>query len=300
MMTREIAARLKKIQSLTRRRVTSVFSGEYSSAYRGQGIEFEEVRPYTPGDEIRQIDWNVTARTGTPHIKRYREERELRVWLLFDLSASFFYGTTGRSKKEVAAEIASVLAYTACFNHDRIGLILFSDRVEFCLPPLKGLRHTTRLVSEMLTREPRSRGTSLRTALEYLSRIEKRRGMVFVISDFIDTDYRKNLAALASKQDLLAVCLRDPGESSLPGAGLINFADLESGETGIIDTDSRSTLAGWKKHSADLDQELAAVFRKAGVDHILLRTDRDWIHELSRFFLIRMKTRRRGTGVSGL
>lgn len=292
MMTREIAARLRKIQSLTRHRVTSVFAGEYSSAFRGQGIEFEEVRPYTPGDEIRQIDWNVTARSGVPYIKRYREERELRVWLLFDLSASVFFKTTLRSKREIAAEIASVLVYTACFNNDRIGLLLFSDRVELCLPPVRGLRHTLRLVGALLSHSPRGRKTSLKNALDYLRRIEKRRGTVFIISDFFDDDFNKSLAALAARQDVMALCVRDPGESELPRAGLVNYVDLETDANGLADTDSSTNRALWHKRAAEMDSQLAEDFRRSGIDHLFLRTDLDWIHDLSRFFIMRMGRRR--------
>src|SRR5262249_19290880 len=229
MLPREVIRQIRRLQLKARRAVEDLLGGEYHSVFKGSGMAFEEVRAYQPGDDIRAIDWNVTARMGQPFVKRYIEERELTVVLAVDTSASNQFGTGAQPKREVAAELAAVLAFSAISNNDRVGLVQFTDRVEHFLPPRKGTRHVLRLIRDVLFRQPRRRGTSLRESLDYLNRVLRRRAIVFFFSDFQDRDYELPFKRTARRHDLIAVRVSDPREQDLPPVGLVEFEDAESG-----------------------------------------------------------------------
>lgn len=287
MIDRELIKKIKRIEISTKHSVTAAFAGEYKSAFKGQGIEFEEVREYLPGDEIRSIDWNVTARMGHPYIKRFREERELTLYLLVDLSASGSFGTTGKTKNEMAAEIASVLSYTAIRNNDRVGLLVFTDDVEIFIPPGKGVRHITRIIREILTFQPKGKKTSISAALDFFGRMEKKGAVVFLLSDFIDTNYQFKMKVLSQKHDFIALLVSDPLEKSLPDLGLMEISDLETGERILIDSSSRRVREAFQKQSASRVVDLKKKFAAAGIDMLDLVAGSDWIHSLLIFFLNR-------------
>ena len=279
-----------------KRLVDQSFGGEYHSVFKGRGMAFDEVRPYQPGDEVRTIDWNVTARTGEPHIKRFVEERELTVLLVVDVSGSFDVGSRGRFKRELAAELGAVLAFAATTNHDRVGLVLFSDQVELLVPPRKGRRHVLRLVRELLATRPRGRGTDLRLAIDTARRVLDHRGIVFVISDFQGdpSPYRRALAMLGRRHDVVAVELRDPLEAELPAVGLLRLTDAETGATVVADTASRRWRAAHAAARAAQRAALAAALRDAGVDRVAVTTGVDYAPALATFFQRRARARRRG------
>ena len=227
---KEILKKIRRIELRTRRLVNSMFAGQYHSVFKGRGMNFEEVREYAPGDEIRSIDWNVTARMNAPYIKKYTEEREMTVMLLVDVSASGIFGSVELSKRELAAEVASILAFSAINNNDKVGLILFTDRIELFIPPKKGRLHTLRLIREMLYFEPEGRGTDLAGALDYLNLVVSRRSVVFMISDFLAPDFTKALTVSSKRHDLVAMPVIDKGESELPNVGIITLEDAETGE----------------------------------------------------------------------
>lgn len=282
--TREILKKIRRIELRTRRLVDSMFAGSYHSVFKGRGMNFEEVREYTPGDEIRSIDWNVTARMNAPFVKKFTEERELTVMLVVDVSGSEDFGSVNSSKRELAAEVASILAFSAIQNNDKVGLLLFSDEVELFIHPKKGRMHTLRLIREMLYFRPRRRGTNLAAALEYLNKVVTRRAVVFLISDFLDEGYARPLAVAARRHDLVAIPVVDPGEEDLPDVGLVTFEDPETGEQIEINTSSRALrgayLALEEKRKRGIEQEL----RKLGIDMIPLRTNEDYLRVLRAFF----------------
>src|SRR6516225_5810861 len=228
MLPREVLRQIRRLQLRARRAVEDVLGGEYHSVFKGWGIAFDEVRAYQPGDDVRAIDWNVTARMGQPFVKRYIEERELTVLLAIDSSGSLQFGTRAQLKREVAAELAAVLAFSAIANNDRVGLIQFTDRVEHFLPPRKGTRHVLRLIRDILFFQPEHRGTALREALDYLNRVLRRRTIVFLFSDFIDRDYEQSFKRTGRRHDLVAVRVTDPREEELPAVGLVEFEDTET------------------------------------------------------------------------
>ena len=240
---KEIWAKVKKIQFKTDRLINSVLCGQYASVFKGVGIEFEEVRLYQPGDDIRAIDWNVTARTGKPYIKRYVEERELTVMLLVDLSASQYFGSVNALKSDLTAEIAALLSFLAIKNNDQVGLLLFSDCCEKYLPPQKGRRHVLRVIREILGYRPSGKKTDLAAALGYLNTILKRRSIVFILSDFFDTRFEKALQGLKRRHDVIAIRIEDPREESLPEIGLLCLQDLETGYRTMIDTSEKKVRA---------------------------------------------------------
>ena len=287
----EVLKKVRRIEITTRRMVNDVFSGEYHSVFKGQGMEFDEVREYQPGDDIRAIDWNVTARMGAPYIKRFMEERELVVTFLLDVSASGRFGSMGKTKLDTAAEICAVLAFSAIQNHDKVGAIVFSDEVEKYIVPDKGRRHVLHLVREVLFFEPRRNRTNVATALEYLLKVSKRRGIVFVVSDFLSPDFSRPLAMAARKHDLVAVWLTDPREERLDVSGLVRVWDQEARMERVIDLSSRAARERFAVHAQRRNEETAAMFRRHGVDCVRIEAGRDYIVPLSVFFKARAKRR---------
>ncbi len=287
----EILRKIRRIELRTRRLVDASFAGAYQSVFKGRGMNFEEVREYTPGDEIRTIDWNVTARMNTPYVKKFTEERELTVMLLVDVSASGEYGSVENSKRELAAEVASILAFSAIQNNDKVGLILFSDDVELFIAPKKGRLHTLRLIREMLYFEPKGRGTNLVRALDYLNKVVSRRAVVFMISDFIAEDFTKPLTVTGRRHDLVAMPVIDPGEEELPPVGILTLQDAETGEQIDIDTSNRAVANAFAALEERRHSELERVFRQRRIDMIPLRTDRDYLLPLRQFFETRERRR---------
>ncbi len=290
MIPEEVLKKVKKIQITTSRMVTEAFSGHYHSVFRGQGMEFEEVREYQAGDDIRSIDWNVTARTGRPFIKKFREERELTVMLVLDLSRSSFFGSVQKLKRQTAAELCSVLALAAIRNNDRAGLIAFTDRPEIFVPPRKGNSHVLRIIREALYFDPAGRGTDIGLALDYLRRVCRRRTVTFLISDFFDSGYEKILSVTGRRHDIIALSITDPRELELPDVGLAALEDAETGEEFMIDTSSVAVQRDYRARALEMTGERMKVLRSARVDHLDIRTDRPWSAELYRFF--RMRERR--------
>lgn len=287
MIDRELASKIRRIKITTGRNVSSTFAGEYNSAFKGHGMEFEEVRAYQPGDDIKSIDWNVTARTGEPYIKRFREERELTVLLVLDLSASGDFGSTGKKRNDTAAEICAVLSFSAIRNNDRVGLIVFTDHVEMFIPPGKGLTHTMRIIREILAFNPKGKRTSINNVLSYLGKVQRKNSVVFLISDFIDRGYEKNLKIMAEKHDLVALSISDPIESELPDCGLVTIRDSETGKYRTLDSSNQTLRTEWKKAAARRIGGLRHKMVSMGLDHVHLDTGRDWIHTLSLFFIKR-------------
>lgn len=290
MLTSEQIKAVRKIQIRTSHLVSDLFAGQYHSVFKGHGMEFAEVRHYLPGDDIRTIDWNVTARTGVPHVKRFVEERELTVMLLVDTSASTHFGTVKQLKSEMAAEMAALFAFSAITNNDKVGLVMFSDHVELALPPKKGTRHVLRVIREVLSFSPQGRGTDISAALEYLSRVTKRRCVTFVISDFLDTRARLALKIANRRHDVIAVVLDDPRDLALPDVGLIALQDAESGEHLLLDTGDSLVRREFEQRAEAARRERDRMLRGIDVDAVVLRTDRSYTEALLRFF--RMRERR--------
>ena len=282
--TREILSKIRRLELRTRRLVESSFAGQYQSVFKGRGMNFEEVRPYTPGDEIRAIEWNVTARTGEPYIKKFTEEREMTVMILLDVSASGNFGSIRESKRELAAEVAAVLAFSAIHNNDKVGLLLFSDRVELFIPPKKGRMHILRLIREMLYFVPKGRGTDLAGALEYMNKVIIRRAVLFVISDFLTADFSRPLTVSAKRHDMVALTIVDPVEEVLPDVGVILLEDPETGEQIEVDTSRRDVSKGYADLAAQRAREVQRIFGSRGVDTVQLRTDTDYLPVLRNFF----------------
>ncbi len=281
---REILRKIRRLELRTRRLVESSFAGQYQSVFKGRGMNFEEVRPYTPGDEIRAIDWNVTARTGEPYIKKFTEEREMTVMIVLDVSASGDFGSVRESKREMAAEVAAILAFSAIHNNDKVGLLLFSDRVELFIPPKKGRLHILRLIREMLFFSPKGRGTDLSGALEYMNKVVTRRAVVFVISDFLTGDFTRPLTVSAKRHDMVALTVLDPAEEALPDVGVILLEDPETGEQIEVDTSRRAITGNYERLAAQRFKELGSLFGSRGVDMVQLRTDTDYLPVLRSFF----------------
>jgi len=317
MIPREILKKIRQIEIRTNRLVTESLAGQYHSVFKGQGMNFEEVREYQPGDEVRSIDWNVTARMNHPFIKKFVEERELTLMLTVDVSASGLFGSRGQSKRELAAEIASVLAFSAIRNNDKVGLILFSDDVEKFIPPRKGRRHVLRVIREVLFFEPKGRGTNLDGALEFLMRVTPHKAIAVIISDFIGSpasserrrsQSRSHLMLLESlaqasqpmlrhanrRHDVVAVHITDPYELELPALGRLVLQDAETGEIVEVNTGDLRKRNAFAQRQAKTQNDIARLFRSAGIDAIQLRTDQPYAAELGRFFETREKRRLRG------
>jgi len=269
--------------------VNADFAGQYESTFKGRGMEFEEVREYVPGDDVRTIDWNVTARAGRPYIKRYVEERELTVMLAVDLSASGAFGTTGRLKNELAAELCAVLAFAAIRNNDKVGLILFTDRIERFIPPKKGSRHVLRLIRDLLCFEPPHRATRVDEALDFVARVTRKRATVFVVSDFLADGFVEPMSRVNRRHDVIAVSVQDPAELALPRVGLVEWADAETGAVRLVDTSSAAFRRRYAARQAERTARLETTLRSIGVDCISVRTDRPYIQDLVKFFHMRRR-----------
>lgn len=310
MIPREILKKIRQIELRTNRLVSETLAGQYHSVFKGQGMNFEEVREYQPGDEVRAIDWNVTARMNHPFVKKFVEERELTLMLVVDLSGSGLFGSGEQSKRELAAEIGSVLAFSAIRNNDKVGLILFTDEVEKYMPPRKGRRHVLRVIREILFSEPKRRGTNLSHALEFLSRVTAHRAIAIVISDFIDTPSTHSLARSGARalsvsslkalrqtnrrHDVVAVQIVDRYELELPALGRLILKDAETGQVIEVNTSRTARRNAFAKRQAEAQNELARLFRSAAVDSIQVRTDQPYGAALGRFFETRERRRWHG------
>lgn len=284
MIPREVFQKIRKIQIRSAHQVDELLAGSWNSAFKGRGIEFEEVRPYQPGDDVRTIDWNVTARSNQPFIKLFREEREMSVQLLVDMSTSLEFGTQGQTKRELVAELGATLAMSATRNNDRVGLTLFTDQIEKSIPPRKGSRHVLRIIRELLYCQPVGAGTSLYTAIEHLNRTSKRRSVVFVISDFQDQGYESLLRVARRKHDLIPVVVGDPRESEVPNVGLVRLQDSETGQTIMLDTASRRNRERYQQMCLENEHQRDAMFRRLKMSPIRLTTGKDVVEPLRRFF----------------
>jgi uncharacterized protein (DUF58 family) len=293
MLPREVVNQIRRLQLRARRAVEDMLGGEYHSVFKGVGMAFEEVREYQPGDDIRAIDWNVTARMGHPFIKRYIEERELTVILLVDCSGSQQFGTQMQQKREVAAEIAALLAFCAIANNDKVGLIAFTDHVERFVPPRKGTSHALRVIRDILFFQPANRGTSIKQALDFLNRVQRRRAIVFLLSDFIDRDFEKVLQRTGRRHDLTAVHIADPREETLPAVGLLEVEDAETGRRLVVDTASAALRSGLAEAARHRREAIRQTSRSARVDLIEVSTDGGHLDALVHFFEQREKRLRR-------
>jgi uncharacterized protein (DUF58 family) len=267
--------------------VDASFAGRYESVFKGRGMEFDEVREYIPGDDIRTIDWNVTARTGKPYIKRFVEEREMTVIFAVDLSASGDFGTVNKAKNELAAEFCAVMAFAAAKNNDKVGLLIFTDQIELYIPPKKGVSHMLRLVRELLYLKMPKRKTDISQALDYLAKVARKKATIFLVSDFIETDFKKSLGLLNKRHDVIAVSVRDLAEITLPNIGLIEFTDAETGEIALVDTSSTQFRNKYSSTSAQQFDNLKNMLRTINVDCISISTDKPYTQDLVRFFHMR-------------
>jgi uncharacterized protein (DUF58 family) len=284
---KDVLQKIRRIQITTSRMVSDVFSGQYQSVFKGRGMEFDEVREYQPGDEIRSIDWNVTARTGQPHIKKFVEERELTVMLLLDASMSCRFGTVRQLKSQIAAELCSVLAFSAIKNNDRVGLIIFTDKVEKFIPPRKGLRHVLRVVREALYFKPQGKGTNIVSALEYLNKVTRRKAITFIISDFFDSGFKQRLAIANKRHDVVAITITDPREVDLPDVGLLRLDDAETEERFMVDTSDANFRKRYNQDALRRIDERKKLLRSINVDNIEVATDSAYTKELIKFFKMR-------------
>ena len=292
MIPREILKQVRRIEISTRGLVNEVFSGEYHSVFKGRGMSFAEVREYQYGDDIRSIDWNVTARTGSPFVKIFEEERELTVMLLVDVSASGDFGTRERLKSEVAVEICALLAFSATQNNDKVGLIVFSDHVEKFVPPRKGRRHVLRVLRELLFHRPQGRSTDIASALEYLAHVQRKRAVAFLVSDFRDHGFDKALAVAGRRHDLTAVRLGDTREVELPSLGLVELEDPETGERVVVNTSGAAFRAAFRNTNSNRRAALDRTLRRSKVDLIDIETGEPYVKPLMRFFQDRMRRQR--------
>ena len=284
MIPREILKQVRLLEITTRGLVNEVFSGEYHSVFKGRGMSFAEVREYGYGDDIRGIDWNVTARTGAPHVKVFEEERELTLMLVVDVSASAHFGTRSRMKSELAAELCGVLAFSAIKNNDKVGLILFSDRIERFVPPRKGRRHALRVLRELLYHPAEGTGTDIASALEYLARVTRRRAVAFLVSDFLAEGYEKALSVAARRHDLVAVRVGDVREAEVPPMGFVEFEDPETGERVVVNTSGRAFQERFGRSREAARERVEEIFRRSKVDSIDVTTGVPYERALRRFF----------------
>lgn len=289
MLTKELIRRIRRLEITTRRVVSAVLSGQYHSVFKGRGMAFSEVRQYYPGDEVRTIDWNVTARMNEAYVKVFTEERELTVMLLVDVSASQTFGSKERNKAEIAAEVAAQVAFSAIANNDRVGLILFSDRIEKVVPPRKGRSHVLRLITDILTFVPHGRGTSLEAGLTYLSHVAKRRTVTFLVSDFLAGRYEKALRIVARKHDLVPVVLVDPLEEQFPKLGVVDLEDAETGDRVTVDTSDPRVRGRFAKLMAQRREERSQLFKKLDLDSVELKAHEEYGAALQRFFRVRAR-----------
>ena len=284
MIPTEMLKKIRRIELRTSRTVNDVLAGQYHSAFKGRGMEFEEVRQYQIGDDVRTIDWNVSARVGEPHVKIFREERELTVMLIVDLSASQSFGTNVQEKRELVAELGATLALSAIRNNDKVGLICFTDRIELFVPPRKGPRHVLRVIRELLAHEPQGRGTDIAGAMEYLNRVQKRKCTAFLISDFIDSGFETSMQIAHRRHDLVAVDVGDRWEDELPRIGLVELEDNETGERIVLDTNSAAARAAYAALTRERELAMDTWMRRAKIDRLPLSTGEYYVESLSRFF----------------
>lgn len=284
MISKEIFSKVRKLEIQTKGLVNNIFGGEYSSAFKGRGMTFSEVRPYHYGDDIRQIDWNVTARTGDPYIKVYEEEREQTLMLLVDISQSGQFGSNEQRKIDLATELAAVLAFSAIKNNDKVGLILFTDKIEKVVMPRKGRTHVLRLIRELYTTEPVGRSTDIKIPLDYANRILNRRSIVILMSDFQSPDFDRQLRITNRKHDLVNLFIRDPYEDELPDLGLVPFYDIESQDYQLVDTSNRATRDAFKQRRNKRAFDLNSRFKSLGIDTVNVETNKSYIEPLMNFF----------------
>ena len=291
MVPAEIFRKVRQIEISTRRLVNDTLAGEYQSVFKGQGMEFREVRQYSPGDEVRSIDWNVTARMSEPYVRRYHEERELSVMLVVDASGSADFGSVRQFKRELAAELAAVLSFAATTNNDRVGLLIFTDRIELLIPPRKGRRHVLRLIRDMLVFEPQGRGTDIRLALDTVNLVLRRHSVVFLVSDFLadPEQYRQALAVTNRRHDVVAMDLHDPMERDIPDVGLLVLEDAETGALRQVDTSSRRWRNEFEAGVRRFEADRSYAFTSSKVDRVGVTTDRDYVADLVTFFKQRSK-----------
>ena len=289
MIPKELLKALKKIEITTNRMATEQLSGNYTSVFKGQGLAFREVRQYQPGDDIRTIDWNVSARMDEAYVKVFVEEREMTVMLVVDLSSSEQFGTRAYTKARLAAEVAALCAFSAIKHNDRVGLILATDQIEKIVPPKKGQKHVMRVVREILGAEPEHSGTDLKVALETLYRVARRRSVAFLLSDFYAAGYERALSLAAARHDVIPVMLVDPRDEELANVGLAAFEDLESGESVWVDTSDAKVRAYYKRHMRATREAHLTTFKKLGLDHCIIRTDRPYVGPLRQLFARRAK-----------
>ena len=289
MIPKELAKKIRYIQIYTSKAVNDVLAGEYHSVFKGQGMEFEEVREYQIGDEVRSIDWNVTARMGQPFVKRFREERELTVLFAVDLSASGDFGSTDKLKNEVSAEICALLAFSAIKNNDKVGLIVFTDTVELFIPPAKGTSHVLRIIRELLGFKPRQVKTDIAAAVDFLGKVTRRQTVVFLVSDFLESSFERSLRAVGKCHDLTAISIFDPVELEMPNVGLVELEDAETSEVIQIDTSSAAFRKRYQRLGFDRSGKLRDLFRSMDVDQIEILTGRDYVRDLVKFFRTREK-----------
>lgn len=284
METKEILKKVRKIEIKTRRLSDHIFSGEYHSSFKGRGMTFSEVREYQFGDDIRNIDWNVTARYNEPFVKVFEEERELTMMLVVDISGSEFFGTTSQFKKDTVTEIAATLAFSAIQNNDKVGLILFSDNVELFIPPKKGKTHVLRIIRELIEFQPKSKKTNINEALKYLTNVMRKKAIVFVLSDFMDTAYEQTLKIVGKKHDVTGIRVFDKHDESIPNLGMVPMLDAESGQTMLVNTSSKKVRLGYQAHYLQMVDYYKTTFSKCGAGNISTRVDESYVKKLLGYF----------------
>ncbi|MEP0861272.1 MAG: DUF58 domain-containing protein [Ignavibacterium sp.] len=287
MIDKELLKQVREIEIRTKGLVNQVFSGEYHSVFKGRGMEFSEVREYQFGDDIRNIDWNVTARFGHPYVKIFEEERELTVIMMVDLSGSLAFGSKEKTKQRIAAEVSAILSFSALKNNDKVGLLLFTDKIEKFVPPRKGRKHVLRIVREVLSFKPEGNQTNLKAALEYLNRAVKKRAIVFLLSDFIDEGFEKILRIVSKKHDLIGLVLEDKREKEIPKIGLVKFVDPETQQESWIDTNSKVFQRNFITYTKQLSERRKFIFRSNKIDSVNIRTGENYIKPLVQFFKLR-------------
>jgi len=290
MIPKEVLKHIKKIQITTNRLVNDVFAGQYSSAFKGRGMEFNEVREYLPGDDIRNIDWNVTARYGHLYVKKFIEERELTIMLMVDMSGSGQFGSVDKTKSEIAAELTSLLAFSAIKNNDKVGMIVFTDKIEKYVPPNKTTGHILRIIRDILYFKPENKGTDLSVALEYFTNVVKKKSILFIISDFITKDYEKMLKIVNKKHDVVAISITDPKELRIPeNIGMLELADAETGESVTIDTRDKNFIQKYRNFCETEQKNREILFSRINLDYIKISTDKSYIEPLLKFFYMRSR-----------
>ncbi len=292
MVTPELLDKLRYIQIYSSKAVNEMLAGEYHSVFKGRGVEFHEVREYQTGDDVRSVDWNVTARMGRPFVKRYVEERQLSLFLVVDLSASGRFGSVEKAKNEIVAELCALLAFSAIKNNDRVGLVIFTEKVELFVPPGKGTSHVLRIIRTLLSFEPGCQGTDIAGALEYLGRLHYKKSVVFLVSDFLDSGYAEPMQIIARRHDLIAVSVRDPGEMRLADVGLLTLVDAESGRPVVVDSSCSAVRRAFAARALERQRTLAESFAAMEIDHIPIECGDDYLRHLITFFRQRERKQR--------